>query len=510
MNALAPVDPFAGVLPPRNERAEQALLGALLANNRAFDRVADFLQPEHFADPVHGAIFGAIARHVSAGRIADPTTLRAEFEGAGTLRDVGGTAYLATLLSAMVGIINAGDYGRVIHDAWMRRELIGVCTDAVNTAYAPEGMSGPDQLEMLEASLTRIATGAGDVRPAVPAAAAVTSAVEQAVAGSQRASSLAGISTGYAALDRMTGGLLPGEVYLIGARPGMGKTGLSMGIAARAASLGVPTGMWSGEMAAVQLGARLSAAYLGLDVQSVFRGKGWVLPDNPLPGQQAQLQPLPASVFDQMVEMQRVARDLPLVFDDRSGITVAALRARARRWKRERGLKLLVVDYVALLKASMEMQRRGLYEQVTELSRDIKLLAGELEVPVVACAQLSRGNERRENKMPQLSDLRDSGALEQDAYCVMFIHRPHYYLMQEGEPTRSQKESSEQFEDRCDVWKTQVAQSEGQALVNVAKNRGGPTGITRLKFRGESIWFRDESESDLAPAWGPGFGGGFC
>jgi replicative DNA helicase len=486
-------------LPPSNTQAEQALLGALLANNRAYDHVSEFLQPHHFADPINGAIFGAIAGHVSSGKVADPITLKAEFEHSGILDEVGGIAYLGQLLAAMIGIINAADYGRSVHDAWLRRELISACSDAINMAYAPIGVTGQEVLEELDGALARIADGAGELKPLVPAGEAVQQAVASSLEAGERTSSLAGLTTGYAALDRMTAGLMPGQMYLLGARPAMGKTGLGLGIAARAASNGLKVLMWSGEMSAPQLGTRLAAAHAGLDVVSVFRGKGWEPAE---PGISQEYRKLSIYEVDRLVRAERDAHRLPLQFDDRPGLTVAALRSRARRMKRSKGLDLIVVDYIALMRATAQAEKQKLYERMTELSRDLRILAAELGVPMLVLAQLSRANESRENKMPQLSDLRDTGALEQDAYCVMFIHRPHYYLMQAGEPVRSLKESDEQFQERSDVWHRQVEATRSLALLSIAKNRNGPTGVCRLSFNAETVWFRDESEEYNSAAWG--------
>ncbi len=495
-------------LPPANVQAEQALLGALMANNRAYDRVGEFLRDEHFADPIHGRIYGVLAKLVNAGQVADTVTLHKAFENSGVLDEVGGIGYLAQLLGAMVGIINAGDYGRVIHDAWLRRQLIEMGEEMVNRAFAPGDASGTEIMEDVETRLTQIAEGAGDVVPAVQAGQAVKAALEASYTAGKRADSLAGLDTGYAALNRMMGGWMAGDVHIIAARPAMGKSGLALGVAARAASLGHHVLLWSGEMSSVQLGTRLAAAHAGLDVQNVFRGKSWQLPDGVNPGAAKILRELTPHEWDWLTKAERDAATLPLYFDDRSGVTVAQLRMRARRLKRAGKLHLIVIDYVGLMRASKMLLQRGLYEQVTEISRDIKALAMELQVPVVLLSQLSRANERRENKLPQLSDLRETGALEQDASVVIFPHRPHYYLMQEGEPVRGAKEKIEDFDERTERWHAQVAQTEGLAMFSLAKNRNGPTGMTRMKFDARTIWFRDESEGDASPAWGQKWLGG--
>lgn len=488
-------------MPPGNIQAEQALLGALLANShKVYDMVCDFLEPHHFHDPVHGTIYAAIARRAMAGEVADPVTLRSELENSGQLDEVGGANYLVQLLAAMIGYVNAKDYGRLVHDAWVRRQLISSCCEIVDRAFAPqEGETGQDLIEALDGSLTGIAEGAGDIKPLIAAGDAVSTALQNAFDAGERDSPLAGLTTGYDALDRMTAGFMPGQLYVLGARPAMGKTGIGLGIAARAASIGHSVLFWSGEMSAEQMGTRLAAAHAGIDVSSVFRGKRLGMVEDV--GARPRYEKLTPQEWDRLVKSQRDAARLNLHFDDRPGITVSALRARARRLKRsKKGLNLLVVDYLALMKASAHAERAGQYERTTELSRDLKLLASELGIPVIVLCQLSRANEHRDNKAPQLSDLRDSGAIEQDAYCVMFLHREHYYLTMQGEPVRGAKEKPEDYEDRRERYTHQLELTRHMGLVLVAKNRNGPTGPCRVKFNAPTIWFRDEADDDVA--WG--------
>lgn len=487
-------------LPPSNARAEQALLGALLANNAAYDRVAEFLRPIHFADPVHGRVYAAITARIEAGRLADVISLKADLEGAGALDDVGGTAYLVQLLSAMVGIINTGEYGRAVLDAWMRRELIAAGEDMVNAAFGTDPPSDATAvLEAHEAALLRISEGAGNLSPLVPAGDAVQEAIRITEAAAKRESPLAGITTGFAALDRRLLGLQPGKLVLLAARPSMGKTGLGLAIAARAAASGAHVLYWSGEMAPVQLGARLAAAHAGLSMTAVFTGRGWhdPEPNDPRPRPRE----LTAEEWAELAGAERAARRLPLQFDGRPGISVAALRARARRLRRGKKLDLLVVDYVGLMRASAGAERQKLYEQVTEISRDLTALKIELNIPVLALAQLSRETERREDKRPQLSDLRDSGALEQDADVVMFLHRPEYYLERTGLPPKKSTESEEKYDMRQRAWNTELAEARGVAHVYVDKNRQGAPGVAKLAFHARTTWFRDGSEEPDSPAW---------
>ena len=486
--------------PPANSAAEQALLGAILANNRAYDHVSEFLRPQHFADAVHGTIYGSICRLIDANRLADAVTLRAEFEHSGVLEEVGGAKYLAELIGAMVSPMAGREYGRAIHDAWLRRELVDAAEALLAQAYAPGEATANEILETHESTLLRIVEGAGDVTPPTSAGNAVAQALAITQAAARRSSPLAGITTGYAALDRMTAGLQPGKMMLLGARPSMGKTALGLGIAVRVAAAGHRVLFWSGEMAADQLGARMAAAHAGLSTVSVFTGRGY---ETPADADQRSVRALTDPEWAALAASERAARRLHLDIDSRPGITVAALRARARRIKRARGLDLLVIDYASLMRGSADAERRGAYEKMSEISRDLMHLKMELQIPIIVLAQLNRAVESREDKAPQMSDLRDSGALEQDADLVMFLHRQHYYLSRAGLPRRRPNENDTTFDARVSDWNTQMDATKGRATITIAKNRQGPTGQCRLLFNDATTWFRDEAEPDRSAAWEP-------
>lgn len=486
-------------LPPGcDTRAEQSLLGAILTNSAAYERVADFLRPEHFYDPLHGKIYNAMQQLINAGRVADPITLHHFFANDPDF-DSCGPHYIAGLLSAMVGIVNAGDYGRLIMDGWMRRQMIAAAADLHERCYAGDDDDGAmGVLEEFEARLSRVAEGAGDVAPVTEAGEAVRQALALTAAALEREDGLAGASTGYRALDRMTGGLLPGKVYLLAGRPSMGKTGIGLGIAARAAAAGLPALYWSGEMGPDQLGARMAAAWAGLNTTSVFNGRRF----DPHPDADiGTMERLTPQEFDRLLAGEKAAKKLPLYFDTRAGITVAKLRARARRLKRTKKLGLLVIDYIGLMRASTHMEGRVKYEQVSEISKGLKLLAMELNIPIVVLSQLSRETEKREDKRPQMQDLRDSGSLEEDADVIMLLHRPHYYLTRMGEPVKRDKETADTFQARLEEWRTEVESTKGLARLMLAKNRQGPTGPTELRFVEETTWFYDKSDGEYASAW---------
>jgi len=490
-----PVFALSQRVPPAHLEAEQRLLGALLANNRAMDRVADFLRPEHFADPVHRIIFQTIAKRIEAGQLVDVVTLRPEFDGNHLIDEAGGGVYLVQLLGAHVGIINAGEYGRLIYDAWLRRQVIDMGEVAVNLAFGAEpDVTAPQVLERVEAAVFAIGDSARSGRAGAVKTAADAGglAMAQHIRACAAKGGIVGVTTGYRALDRMTGGLRPGQLVLIGARPSMGKTAIALGIAARAAAAGHRVLFVSAEMTAEDVVARAIAAQARLPIMTMLRG---AVVD---PGTN-QFRQLVQAETDALVGAQAAVGALPLVFDDAGPFGVGAIRSRARRLKARGGLDLVVVDYIGLLKASDTASRQNRNAEISEISQGLKALAMELRIPVLALSQLSREVERRDDKTPILADLRDSGTLEQDADMVAFLYREHYYLTRSA-PVRREKEKAEDFEARQDAWSQNCARAAGRGELIIAKQRQGPVGRVPLRFVDRLTWFFDDSEPDGAPA----------
>jgi replicative DNA helicase len=474
-------------MPPSNVEAEQALLGALLSNNKAYDRVSEFLLPEHFADAIHGRIYQAIARRVEASQVADPVTLRGEFEHAGVLDEVGGTAYLSQLLTAMVGIINAGDYGRTIYDAWVRRQLIDIGETVVNQAFSPEPeLDGPKQIELAEQQLFDLAThNTADTKMMVFSS-ALARAITTAEKAFRQAGHVSGLSTGLRDLDKKTGGLHPSDLLILAGRPGMGKTALATKIAFGAAESMLanaradnPDAMpkesvviFSLEMSAEQLANRILSEESRVSTDNIRKGD------------------IGERDFAKFVSVSKKLQHLPLFIDDTPAITLSALRTRCRRLKRTKGLGLVVIDYLQLMRPSVGQRAESRVLEISMITQGLKALAKELSVPVLALSQLSRAVESREDKRPQLSDLRESGSIEQDADAVMFVYRDEYYLQQRA-PKQMAFDNEEKFHTALEKWQRDMEQVHNKAELLLEKQRHGPTGKIDLFFEGEFTRFAD-------------------
>jgi replicative DNA helicase len=471
-------------MPPSNREAEQALLGALLANNSAYDRISDFLRPEHFADEINGRIFEAIARRVGRGQVADAVTLKAEFEHTGVLEEVGGTSYLVLLVSAMVGIINVADYGRAIHDAWLRRQLIDIGETVVNNAFASDpDLNAKHQIEEAETALYGLAENDSE-RGFVKFERALTQAVEAADRAMRSSGGISGVTTGLRDLDKRLGGLHNSDLIIMAGRPGMGKSSLLTTIAQAAARsflaearstdpAGVPrrsVAIFSLEMSAEQVGNRILADAAGISGDRIRRGD------------------IVQRDFDKFVEASREIGSLPIFIDDTPGITLAALRSRCRRLKRTDGLALIMVDYLQLMRPSPGQRVESRVLEISMITQGLKALAKEINVPVIAASQLSRAVESRDDKRPQLADLRESGSIEQDSDVVLFIYRDEYYLKMR-EPKSVAFDNPAKYEDALARWKENMGEVHNKAELLIEKQRHGPTGTVKVQFDGEFTRF---------------------
>ena len=490
MNTIESTAPLLGLsqrLPPSNVQAEQALLGALLANNKAYERVSEFLAPDHFADPVHGRIFAAVSRRVEAGQLADAVTLRAELEHSGALDEVGGTSYLGQLLAAMVGIINAGEYGRAIYDAWVRRQLVDLGETMVNNAFgAGTDLDGRAQIEAAEQELFNLAERGGADGGFVTFERALADAILNAERAFHRSGGVSGLSTGLRDLDKKTGGLHPSDLVILAGRPGMGKTALATKIAfgaaralmseARAADPNaVPKGsvaIFSLEMSSEQLATRLLSEEARISGDRIRRGD------------------IGQKDFDRFVQVSREIGSLPLHIDDTPALTLSAMRTRCRRLARTKGLSLIVVDYLQLMRPAAGSRPENRVLEISMITQGLKAIAKELAVPVLALSQLSRAVESREDKRPLLSDLRESGSIEQDADVVTFVYRDEYYLQQRA-PKQLGYDHEDKFHSAVEKWQRDMEHVHNRAELLIEKNRHGATGKIDLYFEGEFTRFAD-------------------
>jgi replicative DNA helicase len=484
---LAVTPPQMTRIAPHNLEAEQALLGAILVNNDAFDRVSDFLSAEHFYEAQHGAIFTVVTAMIRAGKLASPVTLKG-FVGEADLGGLTAAQYLARLAAAATSIINAADYGRLIHDLAVRRSLIRIGEDIVNTAYdAPVEMAPRAQIEEAERRLYEIAEGGRYEGGFQRFGDALTAAIDMAAKAFERDGQLSGTATGLRDLDRMMGGLQRSDLIIIAGRPGMGKTSIATNIGFHIAKTyesrarpdgasetinGGILGFFSLEMSAEQLATRIVAEQSGVASHKIRRGD------------------LSDSEFHRICEAAREMQTIPFYIDQTGGVSIAQLTARARRLKRQRGLDVLVVDYLQLLSGS-KSRGDNRVQELTEITTGLKALAKELNIPIVALSQLSRQVEARDDKRPQLSDLRESGSIEQDADVVLFVYREEYYL-KNREPRPGTEEHI--------TWMSEMERAHGRAEVIIGKQRHGPTGTVELQFEAELTRFSNLAREDALPA----------
>lgn len=477
---------------PVNLPAEQAVLAAILLNNRAHERLSDFLRSEHFSHPAHAEIYNILDRQIAKGFPADVVTIRNYLEQKGVLADIGGAEYLENLVSMGSTIMNVEHYGRVVFDNALRRQLIDIGQNVMNTAAVEDlDLPATAQIELAEQKLFELATsGTTTERSTMTLGAALKESLEQTESALKQDGHLSGLTTGFTDIDRQIGGLHPSDLVIIAGRPGMGKTTIAMNMAFNAA-LAVANGQvprklsgvvvfFSLEMSSAQLAARVLSSVSDIPSSSMRNG---TLSDSDL-----------MLLAEQSKELEK----LPLVFDDTPGISVPMIRTRARRLQRQYekshgGIALIVIDYVQLLSAPGGGRRNdNRVNELSEMTRGLKMLAKELNVPVVALSQLSRSVESRDDKRPILSDLRESGSIEQDADIVAFTYRHEYYL-QGRDPSNklNAAKGGERFDKQHDWWQKDMEKYKNKAELIIAKQRHGPIGTIHLGYRGEFSRFTD-------------------
>ncbi len=439
--------------PPHHLEAEQALLGAILFDNETFNRITPKLEPRHFYDPVHGRIFAACAQTIASGHLADGLTMRERFAKDGALKDIGGASYLLTLLEHAAQLsVHAQEYAELIYDLALRRELIRVGNEIAELAEnPPDDADATDIIEEAERALFGLAESGASSSGFSPFSRALATSIEAAAAAYESQSEVSGLSTGFADLDRMLGGLHGSDLIILAGRPSMGKTALATNIAYNVAKArldaqrsgdfenainkGGVVAFFSLEMSADQLATRLLADAAEIESDRIRRGK------------------INKDEFERLSDKAAELQTLPLHIDETGAISIAQLMARARRLQRTIGLDCIVVDYLQLVTSSSR-KSDGRVQEVSEITQGLKALAKDLKAPVIALSQLSRQVENREDKRPQLSDLRESGSIEQDADAVLFVYRESYYL-ERAEPREA---TDEHF-----AWQRQLDEVRNQA-----------------------------------------------
>jgi replicative DNA helicase len=462
---------------PANIEAEQALLGALMFDNAAYERLSDQLKSSHFYEPFHQRLFAAMEDYFRKGQLAEPIVLMERFKQDPAFQELGGLRYLADLVDRAPPAANAADYGRLVYDLALRRDLIRIGGDIAAAAQGDPERSAKDQIETAEQSLYTLAETGQSSTGFVNFAEALQGAVDMAAEAFSRDGGLSGVSTGLVDLDRMLGGLHPSDLVILAGRPSMGKSALAANIAfhvaknyaydiqpdgSRKTSNGGVVAFFSLEMSAEQLAMRVLAETSGVPSDRLRKGE------------------IDASEFGRVRDAALEIQEAPLFFDDTGGLSISKLAARARRLKRQTGLDLIVIDYLQLLTGGENNRTDNRVQEVSMITQGLKALAKELAVPVVALSQLSRQVENREDKRPQLSDLRESGSIEQDADMVLFVYREAYYLGR-AEPREGSPEHL--------AWQEDLDKIQHVAEVIIGKQRHGPIGTVKLHFNSDLTKF---------------------
>ncbi len=482
---------------PHNIDAEQALLGILLLNNEAYDRIADFLRIEHFYDPVHGRLYEAIGKLIVNGNLASPVTLRNYLEHDEGLKQLGGASYLGRLTTSATTISHAKQYGQTIYDLALRRMLIEIGQDlSFNAQHAEIDLPPKQQIEDTEKALYDLAENdSASAAGFMGFDNSLKGAIDTITNAKERAGQLSGLETGFHGLDHLLGGLQKSDLLILAGRPAMGKTSLATNIAFHIAQRhmnakrvgnvthkddgsvivneGGVVGFFSLEMSAEQLASRILSEQARVESSFMRNGK------------------LHDEDYHRLADAARDLSEMPLYIDQTGAIPVSTLAARARRLQRQHGLDVIIIDYLQLISGTNS--NRGSENRVQEISyitQSLKALAKELNVPIVALSQLSRQVETRDNKRPMLADLRESGSIEQDADVVMFVYRGEYYL---------EKEKPDEGTDEFMKWQEKMSAIFGRAELIIGKNRHGPVSTVDLSFEKKFTRFNNLAEDTHIP-----------
>ena len=462
---------------PHSIEAEQQLLGGLLNNNDLYYSLEDKVDPEHFYDPVHSRIFEIISTRIKDGKLASAVTVNTFLTEDEGLKELGGNSYLAQLMAGAVASSAIKDYSKLVYDLAIRRELIILGQEISSRAQSIKVDEQPEeQIILAEQNLYKIGDSGKSETGFKSFLKALGEAVQVANAAHHRDGNLAGISTGFIDLDKKMGGLHSSDLIILAGRPSMGKTSLATNIAYNIAKSfkkndnadgtsetvnGGIVGFYSLEMSAEQLAARILSETAEIPSEQIRRGD------------------MTESEFRRFVEAAKSIESSPLFIDDTPALTIAQLASRARRLKRTHGLDALIIDYLQLVRAGSSRDNR--VNEISEITQGLKAIAKELNIPVIALSQLSRQVENRDDKRPQLADLRESGSIEQDADVVLFVYREEYY--------KEREKPSDHDLEKMAIWQEEMDRLHGRAELILGKQRHGPIGTVELSFEGKYTRF---------------------
>ncbi|WP_241557222.1 replicative DNA helicase [Croceibacterium ferulae] len=483
---------------PANLDAEAAFLGAVMIDNRVLEELTVPLRADHFFEPLHGRIFDRITLQIDKQMVVTPVTLKPFFDADPAMAELGGPSYLLRLTADGQGLLVPRELAQQIYDLALLRELVSVGRELVEGALdTSESVEPMLQIESAEAALFKVAEGATGQNEAESFRGATGKALAMIETAINSGGHVSGKTTGLTSINEKVGGLHDSDLIILAGRPGMGKSSLATNIAFNCAdrwlrdkrdgiekSVGAPVALFSLEMSSDQLATRILAEQAGISSEALRMGK------------------ISRDDFQQLSYASQRLAELPLYIDDTPALSVSALRARARRLKRRHGIGLIVLDYLQLMQGSGRSQDNRVNE-ISEISRGLKTLAKELQVPVIALSQLSRAVEQREDKRPMLSDLRESGSIEQDADMVWFIFREDYYVASR-EPKMPTGDGDMKGHEAHAAWQAEMEQVYGLAELIVAKQRHGATGKVRLRFEPKITRFSDLAEGEYG-----GGGGGY-
>ena len=471
---------------PQNIEAEQSLIGSVLFDNKVLEDLPTNFATRHFFDPLHASIFDACIFLIDNGRLADPLTLKSYLKQDDLQRDIDIEKYLSELREGVVSLSKAKFYAEEIRNCYVRRSLIRIGDELINKSVNPTLDVTPDQeISNTEEQLYNLAEKDQINSGPLDFKSVLASATNQINEAYNRKGKLSGIDTGFSGLNRQLGGLNKSDLLVLAGRPAMGKTALATNIgfnAAKSSKLEKNESIliFSLEMSAEQLAQRILAEQSTIDSHKLRSGD------------------LNETEFSKLVSTQNDILNLPFFIDDTPAISVGQIASRARRLKRTHGLSVIIIDYIQLIQGSKASEAQGRVQEVSNITRGLKSLAKELNVPILALSQLSRAVEQREDKRPILADLRESGSIEQDADVVMFVYREEYYL-DKSEPTQRDNENQESFNERFLKWQDRRNMAEGKAEIIISKQRHGPTGIVQVQFEAKFTRFMDLVQDDRLP-----------